>query len=511
MAKRRSPLEKVIQRIIVKNLSDGKGKKVNYNRQDGLLSSAIFGMAKFISGEKSETKPSLTGVSSKKKYRKLTFEGLASDAILSIAKKITGEGKEKNEPVEKNPLFLNKTTKKIQTIKNNETLADALGKLYIMFEIIVKQNQLDGLVNQRKQREQKDTIEKRHNEILNTLKKLSKVPDERTILPEKIEKSTKQKTKKKPVKVSAKQKLPEEQKPTIEAPKIPEVPEVPAPKIPKIPSATQLPKSVAPPVAGFGLSALLYKGEAKTYETQFGGKQVPNLQDMTINEVLQYQKKEMLGKGMGSTAIGKYQIMDYTLEGAKKSMHLSGNEKFDKNMQDKIYQQFLTGSKRPLLNAYLSGKSNDIDAAQLDLAQEFASVPVPHQVTNNKGIVRYEGQSYYSDSLNKSMGISKADVQAYLKQERDLRTGKITKEEALNSKIPSKIPKQENASTTITGQVINKSSIENMDSKKQMTTKNTAFVNNTTTNIIKPADNNMIVISKKSSSESSFLEKQLLG
>ena len=115
---------------------------------------------------------------------------------------------------------------------------------------------------------------------------------------------------------------------------------------------------------------------------------VEGLKDKTIKEV-----QKMQADGEIFTA-GKYHIIPTTLKDAVKALKLTGDEKFDEKMQEKIYDNYLTGIKpgRENINAFKQGKSNDVDAAALDLAKEFASVPDPKT-----------GRSFYDkDGFNKS-------------------------------------------------------------------------------------------------------------
>lgn len=173
-----------------------------------------------------------------------------------------------------------------------------------------------------------------------------------------------------------------------------------------------------------GLRKILKKGEAETYNTMVGGKQV-DLTSKTVDEVLKYQ--ESLPKGR--TAAGKYQIIKSTLESAKKNMKLTGKEKFDPAMQDKIYREYLTGEKRPGLQKYLSGKDSDIESAQIELAKEFSSVPVPRDMTvvDKDGKTRNikRGQSYYEGIGGNRANLSIEETQRALIEERGIRTGQI--------------------------------------------------------------------------------------
>lgn len=117
-----------------------------------------------------------------------------------------------------------------------------------------------------------------------------------------------------------------------------------------------------------------------------GVKRMP-LEDMTVNEVLAWQKN-YVRQGSPSSAAGKYQIVQDTLRGLKTEMKLTGEEKFDAKMQDKMFEHLAV---RRGLNDYLSGKISQ-DKMMTNLSQEWASLP------KNDG-----GRSYYhGDGLNRA-------------------------------------------------------------------------------------------------------------
>lgn len=168
-----------------------------------------------------------------------------------------------------------------------------------------------------------------------------------------------------------------------------------------------------------GLKSLLYKGESKSYNQLVipTDKSLPStapLTDMTIGEVLEYQRTKMSGR-YPSTAVGKYQIINTTLLGAVNALGLDLNAKFDERMQDKIYSDFLVSKKRPAINNFVTGNSDNIEAAQLALAQEFASFPVPYDVMRpasaywSERLIR-KGESYYA-------GVSSNPVKAHISLE----------------------------------------------------------------------------------------------
>jgi hypothetical protein len=92
---------------------------------------------------------------------------------------------------------------------------------------------------------------------------------------------------------------------------------------------------------------------------------------MTLDQVMSRQNAKQL------FAVGKYQIIPSTLKEAKEKMGLTGKELFDEKLQERIFKEYLAGSKRPALSAYLSGESNDIMAAMIDAAKEWRGLPDP--------------------------------------------------------------------------------------------------------------------------------------
>ncbi len=115
-----------------------------------------------------------------------------------------------------------------------------------------------------------------------------------------------------------------------------------------------------------------------------------DLEKMTVAEVMAAQARHEFN------AAGKYQVIADTLAGAAKNMNLSGSEKFDKSMQDKIFG-YLINVKRPEIGAYLSGKSNDRHAAQLGASLEWASVANP-----DTGLSSYASDGHNSASISAS-------------------------------------------------------------------------------------------------------------
>jgi muramidase (phage lysozyme) len=190
------------------------------------------------------------------------------------------------------------------------------------------------------------------------------------------------------------------------------------------------PVSVAPSqfAPAKGLADLITKGESRS-ANPYQVVNMPNanhgrgaagtrpLETMTVGQVLSAQAAGDFN------AAGRYQIINDTLKGAVEALHLRGNELFDRNLQDKIFNEYLTGpKKRPHLYAYLSGRSDDVVAAALDASQEWASVAAPAGSRLRSG-ARADGfTSYYDKSKNNHASIPAAQMIATLEQERAERT-----------------------------------------------------------------------------------------
>lgn len=149
---------------------------------------------------------------------------------------------------------------------------------------------------------------------------------------------------------------------------------------------------------GSSLADVIAKGESKGNYNIFnqgaGHKYKTGQQDfsgMTVDEVL---AKQNLGSKDPNKlfAVGKYQIIPDTLAAAKKEMGLTGKEKFTPEMQDKIFSDYLAGSKRKDISKFIK-TGEGLEKAALSGAQEWASIGV-----GSKG-----DKSYYAgDGINKA-------------------------------------------------------------------------------------------------------------
>ena len=95
---------------------------------------------------------------------------------------------------------------------------------------------------------------------------------------------------------------------------------------------------------------------------------------LTIKQIMDKQSLP-LGNSNRLFAVGKYQFTPHTLKEAisNKNLGVSISDLFSPQNQEKLFPYLLY--KRTNLMAYLSGKSDNLDAAVNDLAKEFASLP----------------------------------------------------------------------------------------------------------------------------------------
>lgn len=142
------------------------------------------------------------------------------------------------------------------------------------------------------------------------------------------------------------------------------------------------------------------------YNQIFGGAESrlgrQNLTGMTIREVQDLQNR-MVRSGAGSSAVGRYQIIRGTLNSLINELGLSGNEKFDETMQDRLGTALLQrrGARR-----FMDG-SLSLERFGNNLSKEWAALPF---LTGNR-----RGRSYYhGDSMGNRAHLAPAHVERTL-------------------------------------------------------------------------------------------------
>lgn len=134
------------------------------------------------------------------------------------------------------------------------------------------------------------------------------------------------------------------------------------------------------------------------YNRVFGKAKRIDLTDMSINDVMKWQK-QYTDNGSASSAAGKYQVIRKTLEGAVKEMGLKGTEKFDEAMQDRIAMHLL--DKRGY-SKYINGNMSETRFAN-NVASEWASF----KTTSGRGA--YDGDGLNSAKVSAGTALAAAE------------------------------------------------------------------------------------------------------
>lgn len=138
------------------------------------------------------------------------------------------------------------------------------------------------------------------------------------------------------------------------------------------------------------------KGNYNAYFGNAGNKKI-RFTDMTIAEVQEWQQ-EHVAQGSPSSAVGRYQIINTTLDGLVRDLRIDRHQKFDEATQDKMAIALL--ERRGSIDFV----NQEIDRQQFaaNLAMEWASLP--------KTVGDNPDSSYYAgDGLNRSL-VSKDHV-----------------------------------------------------------------------------------------------------
>lgn len=105
-----------------------------------------------------------------------------------------------------------------------------------------------------------------------------------------------------------------------------------------------------------------------------GGKKVSEL---TVGEIKKYQSITDPNNKDRLFTVGKYQATPDTFNQAVKGLGLSDDTVFTPEVQEKV-GLYLVSEKRPKVGKFLRGEGGiSTDTAMLELAKEFASIPVP--------------------------------------------------------------------------------------------------------------------------------------
>jgi hypothetical protein len=200
------------------------------------------------------------------------------------------------------------------------------------------------------------------------------------------------------------------------------------------------------------IAKLLEKGEATNYdqlvysnnEGDLTGKfNKKPITEMTVKEIRGLQTEMASSGKFPSSALGKYQIIGDTLQGAIDQKKVSLETIFDEKTQDSLFYDYLIGSKRPKLKSFRLGESigsdEELQNAQLELAMEFASVGVPIKIKKGKFGVYPKRDLEVGESFYSGVGKNRANITP----EQSATAIKSSRESALQEK--AKILDSENA------------------------------------------------------------------
>lgn len=169
-----------------------------------------------------------------------------------------------------------------------------------------------------------------------------------------------------------------------------------------------------------------------THSTARDGKSIP---DMTIAEIMKYQAINDPNNPNRLFAVGKYQLIPDTFKGAVSFLGLKPDDKLTPEIQEKM-GLYLIMEKRPAVGKYLRGESDDILAAQKALALEFASIPVPTDMTV-KGKFRPTGASAYGSGNRAAHSVE--EIKSVLESARQ---DYITENKNISTTLPGTQPEE---------------------------------------------------------------------
>lgn len=152
------------------------------------------------------------------------------------------------------------------------------------------------------------------------------------------------------------------------------------------------PEAILPTPRGNELLNLIGKLESSdNYNVIYGGEEKP-LTKMAVKEIQKLQK-DMNTKGMASTAVGRYQIIDDKMNDLIRWMEVDENSLFEEKLQDQMGRQLL---ERRGFEKFKAGKIRTEDFIR-ELSQEWAALPVDESnesyykgIGNNKALIDFK-------------------------------------------------------------------------------------------------------------------------
>lgn len=194
-------------------------------------------------------------------------------------------------------------------------------------------------------------------------------------------------------------------------------------------------------------------------------KEKLDLEKMTVEEVMRRQSIPWGAPNENEKlfAVGKYQVIPSTLKDAVNSLQINPKEPFTKELQEKIFNDYLIKKKRPAIAKYLNSPVDDpklLNAALTQLSLEWASFADPN-IPGGK-------TSHYGNGNKASISVEQATKM--LQQDR-----------------MSNLQKVSQIQESTVGENLSTASAENINIKKQMVQQNmsTAIIQqNSVTNVV---------------------------
>lgn len=140
------------------------------------------------------------------------------------------------------------------------------------------------------------------------------------------------------------------------------------------------------------LNLIAHAESSDNYNAHYGNPTNSSIKftDMSVAEVIKWQK-DYVAQGNPSSAVGRYQIINTTLDSLVSELHIEPTQRFDPPTQDKMAIALL---ERRGAEQYVNKELSREEFAA-NLAKEWAALP--------KVVGENPEQSYYSgDGLNKS-------------------------------------------------------------------------------------------------------------
>lgn len=169
------------------------------------------------------------------------------------------------------------------------------------------------------------------------------------------------------------------------------------------------------------------KGEAARggdpYASVFPSRIIPEITQMSLEQIFQFQRERTASKingglGLESSAAGRYQFIRSTLEEVVTRSKISISTRYTAQCQDFLMIFRLKDFRK--FNQWISGSITD-QAFCLELAKEFASIPVPFTTKGAKRTVN-PGESFYA-GVGSNRSVGHANVSVILQEIADIRVG----------------------------------------------------------------------------------------